>query len=650
MAKATKSQIIPAVPAGGTTRAFKMHPALLWDVINRQAGTLSKAVQEGCQNSVDAGAKSVKVTLTKDRLIIEDDGKGFVDSREIEDFFETFGHPHEEGDAVYGRFRMGRGQLLATGGCIYKSNYHMMVSDLRYQKESKNEGLNYQLYDLKEPQKGCRIEIELYEKLIPSKIDEIEREIARNMKYLQIPLELNGTVVNKLPQDCKWDFEDDVAYYSFRDVGSISVYNLGVFIRDYPASSYGTGGTVVSKVPVDVNFARNDVVSSCKVFKKIAAKVRSTTVDRSVKKAKLTDSEWESLANSVRVGTKPLAEVMEAKLLRTSNGTMFSLSDLGSKIERANQRIAVAKAKDMVADRILQRGIALVLDEETLSRFGYASLKEFKSDIAKKAEKEANKISDWKVRNPVSMLGHRLKQATILEAKDFSKYVKADYEEVPIKDLSPAEKFALKVFTRGCHQIGYEISRIVSTAKDMLEGPQYEWQRRDIERMLESYPASVCEMMLEMAGGKDACPRARELKVGLSMTAAAWTDGEHTVWLNRSHLKDITKGLAGCSKVASLVLHEYCHQAPNLGAANEHSPAFYELFHDLSVHTPIIGRAVDKMMEAAVKLVRDEKRKPTGAIKKFEDQKAQVIDEVFVNHDQAELELVENAPSPGMAA
>lgn len=630
-------------------RNFNVHPAIIWSLVHNQAVGLSKALQELAQNAVDAGASKCEITMTPTRLTVVDDGKGFASRREIEDFFETFGTPHEEGDATYGRFRMGRAQVMAYGSQKWRSGFYEMGVDLKVQAKSKNKGLQYDLITVEEQHRGCTIEVGLYDKLKPSDIDQNEREIRNHLKYLQIPLIFNGEQISKLPKDCEWDFEDDVAYYSLKDTGQLSVYNLGVWVTNYPASTYGCGGTIVSKVPLDVIFSRAGISSSCKAFKKITAKVRSTTVDKTVRKTKLNDSEWEALANSVRVGTKPIAEVIDVKLLRNSSGTMFSLGDLASKLERANGRIAVAKARDMVADRILQRGIALVLDEETLARFGYGSLKEFKADIAKKADKEANKIHDWKIRNPVYMLAHRLKEATILEAKDFSKYVKADYDEVSIKDLSPAEKFALKVFARGCYHLGWEINRIVKTGKDLQEGTQYEWQKRDLDRALEVYPASVCEMTLQMAGGKDAYPRARELKVGLSGTAAAWTDGEHTIWINRNHLRDITKGLSGCSKIASLLLHEYVHQSPNLGALNEHGPEFYELFHELSVHTPILGRAVDKMMETAVKLVRDEKRKPTGALKKFEDQKAQVVEEVFVAQDgradQPELELVEEAPS-----
>jgi hypothetical protein len=42
---------------------FKMHPKLLLDVIQRQAGTLSKAILEGVMNAVDAGATHGAITL-----------------------------------------------------------------------------------------------------------------------------------------------------------------------------------------------------------------------------------------------------------------------------------------------------------------------------------------------------------------------------------------------------------------------------------------------------------------------------------------------------------------------------------------------------------------------------------------------------------
>ncbi len=87
-------------------RSFRMDPALLWSVIKSQAGTLAKALLELVMNSIDAGASQVSITLTGTRLKVEDDGRGFQSRTEVTSWFETFGTPHKEGDARWGKFRM----------------------------------------------------------------------------------------------------------------------------------------------------------------------------------------------------------------------------------------------------------------------------------------------------------------------------------------------------------------------------------------------------------------------------------------------------------------------------------------------------------------------------------------------------------------
>jgi Histidine kinase-, DNA gyrase B-, and HSP90-like ATPase len=236
-------------------RAFRMHPRLLWDVITRQAGTLSKAGLELVMNSIDAGATHCDVTLTPTRVMVVDDGKGFVGREEIEKFFETFGQPHEEGDATYGRFRMGRGQAFAFGRSKFFSNDHLMDVDIKPQENAvASDGLNYQLTTLNKPVKGCRVEIDLYDKLLPSQVDAMVRELSSYVKFAQIPVSINGTVVNTLPKDKKWTMETDDAYFDLKDTGTLQLYSLGVLVRDYPASRFGAGGTVVSKKTMDLKF------------------------------------------------------------------------------------------------------------------------------------------------------------------------------------------------------------------------------------------------------------------------------------------------------------------------------------------------------------------------------------------------------------
>lgn len=48
--------------AKADTRTFKMHPALLTGVIQRQAGSLVGAVLEGVTNSIDVGCTECRIT------------------------------------------------------------------------------------------------------------------------------------------------------------------------------------------------------------------------------------------------------------------------------------------------------------------------------------------------------------------------------------------------------------------------------------------------------------------------------------------------------------------------------------------------------------------------------------------------------------
>src|SRR6266436_3542027 len=81
----------PTIGAGGgksERRRFRMHAQLLYDVILRQAGSLAKAFLEGVMNSVDAHASYVDLWLNEDRGLLVDDGEGFKNRREVEDWFE----------------------------------------------------------------------------------------------------------------------------------------------------------------------------------------------------------------------------------------------------------------------------------------------------------------------------------------------------------------------------------------------------------------------------------------------------------------------------------------------------------------------------------------------------------------------------------
>ena len=184
-------------------REFQMDKNLLVDVIKRQAGSLQKAVLEGVMNSIEAGATAktggVQVTLDAKQLIISDGGRGFRNRQEIEDWFETFGKPHEASEGkVWAQFRMGRGQLMAFGRNLWNSNQFQMDVDID------GKGLGYDLSEVKKFD-GCRVQVDLYRPLDDSEIWSTSREIERAVKFVEIPVFVNGKQVNTPASEGKWD-------------------------------------------------------------------------------------------------------------------------------------------------------------------------------------------------------------------------------------------------------------------------------------------------------------------------------------------------------------------------------------------------------------------------------------------------------------
>lgn len=93
---------------------FELDPQIIHHIIYSQAGSIGKAIIELLMNSVDARATAVRLSMTKEGFECSDDGNGFANREDVVRYFGRFGTPHEEGDATYGRFRLGAARSWRT--------------------------------------------------------------------------------------------------------------------------------------------------------------------------------------------------------------------------------------------------------------------------------------------------------------------------------------------------------------------------------------------------------------------------------------------------------------------------------------------------------------------------------------------------------
>ncbi len=576
-------------------RTLKMHPRLLWDIITRQAGTKEKAILEAVQNSIDAGTDRIDIKLNADSFTISDNGKGFKDRNEIEDFFETFGFPHEDGDAKFGRYRMGRGQLFCFGVNEWRSNDFHMVIDLKPQgpaerRDKKNETLGYDLRALDVPRPGCEIEVRLYDSMLPGDIHRATRGIEDFVKYVDIPVLLNGKTINTPPADRKWSKVTDDGYFHFAEKSTLTVYNMGVLVREYPSHLYGgIGGVVVSKERLDVNFARNDVIGTCPAWKRIQAVMRQQAGVTRKKKTKLTDSDIEAMATEILSCELPWDQALDAKVLTDVTGAHQPLSKLIHPHVFKNRIVAVEMG-DRRGDKAMQAGNALVLARTTLGRFGVKTTEELVtvlSDVLARIAPDTN---------------HPLEAASRTQAKGRRKAVTSlddavEAARAPGYKPENAKRHPwdvgnlLRALPTLRHVTDAELSKLYSNAHEIVPRKDLTKLEQVVQTSLQNAADAIHkELWPYTRDGKR--PPARSVLIGRSDTAGGWTDGETYIAVDRKMLDQIKRGPPGWIRLAALILHEYTHGDADTDT-HVHDRDFYKTVHDAIIFSDALGKAVN---------------------------------------------------------
>lgn len=506
------------------TRRFKLHPAMIYSAIHAQAGSFAKAAAELVCNSIDAGATRIDITLDNHSYTIRDDGRGFTSGKVIEDFFETFGQPHAPGDATYGRFRIGRGQAFSYSRSHWFSGCFEMLVDV------KNHGMDYTLVKHPKPVfDGCKIVGELYEPLNPSDYFACERELRQLVAYVQIPVFLNGKQVNTIPSSSKWDIETDDAYIKLKATGTLKVYSLGVFVRDYSSHHFGCGGEVVSKTAFEVNTARNDIlISRCGVWKRIRKYLVAQSTEKNIRAVRLDDASRQNLIMQFCNGEIPYERIKDAKIITLSGRQRISLE----RLSRTRLPLTVEAADgSRAADVLMSRKIAVVLSPRTLDEFGAETMKGLNDMIAALIERHSE--SAWMASTFRNL---RFVEFSVLSSTIDSKHIVLQDDEMDKRD-----RILLNAIRAG--------------NKELVRRLRYCREDGFFDQLT-----------------------ARNIFAGKSETAAAWTDGCTTTTVDLKEMRKGNSGLYGFSDIVLTLLHEYLHDSSDAGS-HLHDAEFYERFH-----------------------------------------------------------------------
>jgi hypothetical protein len=552
---------------------FVMHPQMLADVIKRQAGTLLKALLELVMNGIDAGAPKIDITATTKSIRVTDTGSGMTDKKHILKFWKTFGQPPEEGEKkTYGQFRMGRGQAFAFGKNTWRTSQFQMKVDV--QKK-----LGFDLEEKLPEQKGVDVKIELYEPIGEVDILQLERELTQAIKYVAATTTFNGKVITKQVTSVKWDEESEDFYLRLNSTGNLYIYNLGVLVCSHPLRTYGVGGEVVSRKQLKVNFARNEVMSTCPIWKKIKPIIDDRAGRKIARAPALTDGARERLIDMLLAGTTKDVP-RDAKLLADVTGRHWAIGNISP--HAYNQKLTVAPLGSAKGDKLHAMRIAFVLSASNLALFNAEDDQELLQILRKL---------------PIPFDPQR--HFTYVPFAQLSEKFPESYDIIKEQDWSVEETVVINTIKVAFYRLlSYQYAKRATT-----DNPDEIAADDDFAEPIDDISRST-----------------RAIYLGDSGCADGWTDGSQFIAIDRKYIKKTGITVEAWISYGQLLIHELCHDDADQGT-HIHGVDFYEKYHDWCRHS------LHDFVTAAIKFMPQVAKRTEGAYTKYH---ARQIDRVAV--------------------
>lgn len=518
--------------------SFEVDTKIVNDLIYRQNGTISTALRELVMNAFDANSEKVEILLWAEGFEVKDSGDGFEDEVAIMRNFKRFGTPHTEGDAVYGRFRIGRGQVMAFAKTTWHSKNYQMITDI------KSGDAGFMFKKDAEPYDGCHVSGEFYTPLETYELSNAIEELTKLVRYSPWPVFVNQIQANA--QDgITWDYEDDKIKITFNPKGryGINLYSLGILVKELQMYRYGIAADVVTKQALQLNMARNEINEHDPLWQHVHSVLRAELRKKQLGKNRMTESERHALIDQFHYEEVGFVEIAKLPLLKDVRGKSSSFyKELGKK----RPWTVCEDDQAHVGDRISTQGNAFVISRSELDIWRVKTIEELIAAAR-------NNMGDGDEHNYSRYYRKALNEVEVVPFDKISSGVNDQYELIALSDLTTKE--------------------------------------RAQRNALQYAAGNMCKRLEKL---HDEPIGKRKLHIGDSH-AVAWTDSSTYVAVNRKTLSLFDNGMQGLTQLAAILLHELTHRDGSMNSIG-HDMAFYESFHDTvictSIKDDVLGNAI----------------------------------------------------------
>lgn len=501
---------------------FETDSGIIHHLIYSQHSELSTGLCELACNGEDYGATEIKITLSEDGFIVSDNGEGFTNREDIMKYFKTFGLRHEEGDAKFGRFRIGRGQIMAFSDAVWRSNEFEMHT---VKKENKY-GFEFVEHDELKV-KGCEVSGKFRESV---SLYGTTSRIKRALQYMSIPIYLNGIKINATEPN--WDYEDEDCKICWNPnhADGVRFYSQGVFVKEVPEYNLGLCADVVTKKSLLLNMARNEIRNEDPIYKKIKKLILEESRKRAVKIHKgknLNENLRRSLIAQLLRGELDFYDASKMSLIRDCRGHTVALSRLAN--DKMPLTICGSSQDVRKGEFFSTAGLATVLHHNELNVWGFDELEDLIEELISLSYNSKYRLN----------YANSFSRVNVIDFDELDQLEHVELRLLGNEKLNPRERAAKNALNAASNTMA---KRLASAGYDV--------------------------------------PR-RKVIIGESICADGWTDAATYIAVSKHMLKLLDSGSPGAMQLTLLLLHEYIHEE-NSAENPDHDFDFYKLFHDLA--------------------------------------------------------------------
>lgn len=514
---------------------FEVDSNLINDLIYSQNGTIASALCELITNALDAKSPSIDIKANTKGFSIIDQGEGFEDEESIMRYFKRFGSPHTAGDAKYGRFRIGRGQIMAFAKTTWHSKNFQMTTD------HSNGRAGFQFKKDAPHINGCVVSGIWKNPIDSHRLHYALCDVASLAQYVSVPITINGERINS-EDELVWDYEDDDLKILFnpRGLTGINVYSQGIYVTDLPLSRYGINAEIVTKKALVLNMARNSLNDEDPLAIKIYEILRAEVKKRNLNAKRLSEFARCALIDQVKSGEISVLEVINSPILKDIRGKATSIY---KEIRKHRPWVSCEPDQHRIGDMIATSEKALVIGRDELSFWRANDLDDLlefiREDLLESLYSTSNVDDDEKINQYLTWAGR--------------------------VEIAPFDEIAAGVSGTHVTLPNDKLSEIETIQKDALQAA-----------------LNHLTKMLRKQQGEYLGPR--KLVIGTG-SPEAWTDSRTFVAINQKALPNMDKGDAGMMYLVALMLHELTHQEGSI-LNNGHDLEFYEAFHESVMRSP----------------------------------------------------------------